>query len=149
MRACKDIDFLDSYWSEAKRIAADIKENMPVGCRNEIQPVFSNGGAKMYIVNFSDLTDSWSPYDIINRVGGRSRKLEALSDKICNMIYKGDACNVKPLVEAICNNRIKKLTGKYTNSGGEFLGYGHFRWNRQAYTLNPMEIRHLKNYFKI
>lgn len=151
MKACKDIDFLDSYWAEAKRIATDIKENLAVGCGNERKPIFSSGSAKMYVVKFSDLKDSWSPKDIFYNICGKSNTLDVLADKLQTMILKGRGEAVKRTVEAICNNKVKKLTRRYCNGklDGEFLGYGHFKWNNQAYTLNEMEIRHLKKYFKL
>jgi hypothetical protein len=153
MRACNDINFLDSYWSEAKKIATTIEENLPIGIGEQRQPLYSEGGVKMYIVNFSDLKDSWLPQDIINDVSGRSTKLMALANKISVMIHKGRGDAVKRMVNAICFNGTKKLT-RYHNYGtkhqqGDFLGYGHFKWNGQAYTLNAMEIKHIKNYFKL
>lgn len=167
MRACKDIDFLDSYWAEAKRIAKDVNENLAVGCGDNRRKPYSDSGVKMYIVKFSDLGSSWSPQDIIRDVAGKSNTLQALADKICRMIEKGRADSVKPMVQAICNNSIKKLTKHPSNykierakrddslgilkrdAKGDFLGYGHFRWNYQAYKLDKVEIRHLKEYFKL
>lgn len=159
MKACKDIDFLDSYWNEAKRIADNIKDTLPNGIGNERKPVFSKGGIKMYIVKFSDLKDTWLPKDIIYGIAGKSQTLSILADKIHYMIHKGRANDVKPMVESICNNTIKKLTQisgatkkqkEYSRAyHNEHLGYGHFRWNRQAHTLNVMEIRHLKEFFKL
>lgn len=161
MKACKDIDFLDSYWREAKRIAEDVKENLSQGCGEAREPIYNKGGIKMYLVNFSDLKCTWSPKDIIYGDMGKSETLQALSDKICHMIYKGRAEAIKRMVKAICNNNIKKLTkpaSKFCKENtqysgiiykGDFLGYGHFRWNNRMYVLNSAEIQHLKKYFKI
>lgn len=162
MKAVNDINFLASYWAEAKRIAEDIKGNLSCGCRDGLLPVFASGGAKMFIVKFSDLKDSWSPNDIIYNVVGASKTLNVLADKIHYMIYKGRANDVKPMIEKICSGRIKKLSQPITKHQklinkeyvkplytSEFLGYGHFRWNRKAYTLNEAEIKHLKQYFNI
>jgi hypothetical protein len=60
------------------------------------------------------------------------------------MILKGDAPNVKPMVEAICKGRVKKL-----KAPGRSFGEGHFRWNYQGYRLNKEEIKQVKNYFKL
>ena len=149
MKACKDIDFLDGYWIEAKRIAQDVKDNLAQGIGGVRKPLYSNGGAKMYIVKFSDLKNTWLPSDIINNVCGKSSTLEALANKIQYMIQHGRADAIKRMVEAIVKDNKKKLTRKYLYGSGDFLGYGHFKWNSQSYVLNTMEIKHLKNYFKL
>lgn len=151
MKACSDIDFLDSYWREAKRIAAHIEENLAKGVGEERQRVNSSSGVRMYIVNFTDLKDNWSAGDVIGRTAGQSLRLQALADKIVAMIHKGNADSVKPMVEKICTGRIKKLSKPdVVYSGGtEFLGHGHFRWNNQAYTLDPVELKRLKEFFKL
>jgi len=151
MKSCKDIDFLDNYWIEAKRIADDTKSNLSQGVGTKRKPIFSKGGIKMYIVKFSDLKNTWLPEDIIYNVSGRSKTLSVLADKICTMIYKGRADAVKPMLRAIVSNNVKKLVkGKGGwSTKNESLGHGHFRWNYGVHTLNSMEIRHLKTYFKL
>jgi hypothetical protein len=148
MRACKDIDFLDSYWKEAKRIADDVVETLPTSIGEKRDPVYESGGTKMFIVKFSDLKDSWDVSTLVYTAEGKSKKLEALADKISTMIRKGRADSVKPMVKAICNNNVKKLTQPFYDDG-EHLGYGHFRWNYQAYRLNDKEIDRVKEYFKL
>ena len=150
MKACKDIDFLDSYWKEAKNIASRVENELPMNIGDKRKPFYKKDGAKLFIVNFSEL-DSWNPGDLIYSISGKSKTLEALADKISRMIYRGRADSVKPMVESICRDNFKKLTKKNSHPQlkGEFLGYGHFRWNNQAYTLNKKEITHLKKYFKI
>ena len=106
------------------------------------------------------------PNTVASKIAGKSKKLEALSDKIHYMILKGRAADVKPMIEKICSGRtksfsqglskMKKKTNKllledpfrkpYTK---EFLGRGHFRWNFGVYTLDNFEINHLKKYFNL
>lgn len=149
MRACKDIDFLDSYWKEAKRISDDVVETLPISIGEKRDPFYESGGTKMFIVKFSDLKDSWDVSTLVYTAEGKSKKLEALADKISTMIRKGRADSVKPMVKAICNNNVKKLTQPSSYHDNDHLGYGHFRWNYQAYRLNDKEIDRLKEYFNI
>lgn len=120
MKACTDFEFLDSYWTEAKRIAKDIKENLP-----KIQ-------SKVKTENH-----------------GNSATLEALADKLHNMIFKGDAENVKPFITRILTKGIKKQSRPRVFDA-EFLGHADFRWNfGEVYTLTYEELERVKQYFKL
>lgn len=153
MRAVNDLDFLSLFWNEAKEIGHRIVKDLP----NCATPNIGDGKQLMYIVNFSDISGkSWGVSEVLTRVMGQSVTLKILADKINNMIYKGRANDVKPMLEKICTGRIKTLSqppSKYKKKTygdyAEFLGKGHFRWDRQAYTLTEAEIRRVKEYFNI
>ena len=132
----KDLDFLDSYWKEAKAIADKVLNDLPIGGRK-------------------------------NKSEKSQTSLEALGSKIYFMIYKGDAQNVKLMVEKICtgrikslsqgiskdgkriNNRYKKDGSKYRPCSKNFLGRGHFRWNYKTYILTPEEMERVKEFFQV
>lgn len=149
------LEFLDTYWKNAKEIAFDIKHDLP-NIPSEDRKV-KKIGKYLSVINYSDLGNTWSVHTINN--GG----LIALGDKISTMILKGDACNVKPMVESICDNRIKNLRQPNhsdsewrTDDGGNEkmvnlgnIGKGHFRWDFQAYTLTDIELNRVKEYFNI
>lgn len=147
MKACKDIDFLDTYWKEAKRIADDVNNNLASTIEQKRIPFFQKGNAKMWIINYSEL-NTWNPQDITGSFGKRNNNLKALADKISYMIYKGRADSIKRMLVSICNDNVKKLT-QPNGFDGEFLGYGHFRWNFKAYKLSELEIQHVKKFFKL
>ena len=68
------------------------------------------------------------------------------------ILYKGNADSVKLMLTKIASGRIKKLTKKnncYKDAKGDFLGYGHFRWNNRAYTLDKFELFRSKEFFNI
>lgn len=147
MKKCNDINFLNSYWAEAKAIAERIKEQLPMLKKSNVK-----SGSNIHIVNFSDISGkSWAVEDVLKRQAGVSKNLEALADKIYHMIYRGRANDVKPMIDKIATGRIKKLTKKSSHSGddGEYLGRGHFRWNNTAYTLDQDELNHIKTYFEL
>ena len=56
-----DLDFLENYWKDAKAIANKIKNEMPLGTadKNSLKFLNKDSGSKIFIVNFSDLKDSW------------------------------------------------------------------------------------------
>lgn len=160
MKACNDLEFLDTYWDEAKKVAVKITKELPDFKEPDIK---SPNGTLMYIVNFRDLTDSWSVKDVLAKKFGVSPTLKILADKIAHMIIKGDAVNVKPMLVKIVSGRVKhfsipkdketiKLFEKYgslIDRNSNPLGFGHFRWNRKAHTLTQAEINHIKKYFKL
>lgn len=168
-----DLDFLENYWKDTKAIADKIKNEMPLGTadKNSLKFLNKDSGSKIFIVNFSDLKDSWDPNTVASKIAGKSKNLEALSDKIHYMILKGRAADVKPMIEKICSGRIKSFSQGLSKSqiktnnlkfsddlrerlvsvtyNKEFLGRGHFRWNFRVYTLDNFEINHLKKYFEL
>jgi hypothetical protein len=160
MKACNDLDFLETYWIEAKKVGIKIKTELPKLATSNVN---QNTGTLMYIVKFSDLKNSWSVEDILKKIAGESKTLEILANKINYMINKGRGKDVKPMIEKICTGRIKSLSkrpskkelhkhGFYETNNkpiSEYLGKGHFRWNDSAHTLNELEMQRLKNYFKL
>ena len=168
-----ELEFLGNYWEEAKNIAYDILHNLPNCTENSKGLKFINKESviKMFLVNYSEIGNSWSVEDILRKVSGKSKNLEVLADKIFYMVHKGRSNDVKPMIEKICTGRIKSLykgcskaqikSNELRNSDDirkrlgstnymrENLGKGHIRWNNQAYVLNELELNHLKTYFKI
>jgi len=147
-----DLDFLSTYWERAKVIAEDVVNNLPIiVCESE------KVGEFIHTVQFKDL-ENWgmSPNQ-------KSGNLSALADKISNMIYVGRSKDVKPMVLKIVSGRIKKQSkpiskhdrmvnrrdSQYFRYTADFLGYGHFRWNYQAYKLTEIEIKRLKEFFGV
>ena len=136
----KDIDFIDSFNKERNRITKNIVQNLP--CLEEIE----QNNNKLKFISFSKLDENWGS----GKVNGKSVALEALADKIRHMIFDiGCPNSVKPMLESICKNKIKKQTQKYKQDVGSFLGYGHFRWDRKAYKLTKEEIERVKSFFNI
>lgn len=142
MKACKDIDFLSNFNKEKKRIINNILENLPKinGIKTEEKKTFNT-------VKYSELNKKWTK----NESNIKNIALDALARKIEHMIDNiGSPDSVKPMLESICKNRIKKHTKKgCKNIDGDFLGYGHFRWDYKVYTLNEEEIKKIKEFFKI
>lgn len=164
MKAVKDLDFLSLFWAEAKAIGQRVKTDLPKGSvhySNTLKEVNPNSAVKMFLVPYSQLGDTWSVEHILNRLGGDSKTLKVLADKINYMILQGRANDVKPMLESICNNNVKSLTkGKSksdlknfkefnTTCHAQYLGKGHFRWDFKAHTLTDIEIKRVKEYFKI
>jgi len=144
MKAVNNIEFLSLYHKELKKISKDIKTNLHI---LDSSLVVKDRGVLQF-VKFSDLKDSWLPSDYM---GAKSKNLEILGRKLCNMIERGRAIDIKPMVKSIINDKIKKLTHKNSCgiNEGEFLGYGHFRWDFKAITLKENEIQKLKQYFNL
>lgn len=137
-----DLSFISNYWKELKRITNSIETELPKS-ETKVKMI----GKKLGLIQFKDL-NNWDVKDLM----GESAALKALSDKISNMIFKGDAPNVEPMLRRICYKGIHKLStpAPYKDGIGEFLGYGHFRWNLgKYYVLTPEEIKRVKEYFKI
>ena len=164
----KDLDFLESYWSKAKKIGLKIVKELPMCSIKDSKTLIEvnpQSTVKMYLIKYSDLGDNWNPKDILQKLGGQSKTLSILADKINYMILKGRANDVKPMIEKICSGRTKHfgkmqktkkstiLSDEYYRKGDNsefYIGKGHFRWNHfGAYTLTPQEIERLKEYFKI
>lgn len=153
MKSCSDLDFLNSFWEEAKKVGGRIKQDLP----QLATPNIESKGQLMYLVKFSDISGkTWGVEEVLKRVMGRNKTLEVLADKIMHMILNGRANDVKPMVVKICSGRIKSLSKKPSTKGkrefntqAEYLGKGHFRWNKQAYTLTEIELRRLKKYFNL
>lgn len=161
MRACNDIEFLNSYWSEAKNVAFRIEKELPQFTEPNIK---SSNGTLMYIVNYSDLGNSWDVKDILSKNLGQSPTLKILANKIAHMIYRGNADSVKPMIEKIISGRFKHFSkpvseemkkrnmefGKeYGIVSAEPLGFGHFRWDNIVHTLTQAELNHIKKYFRL
>lgn len=127
------LNFIDTYWSQLNQIIQEMEDQLPILPTTKTKP----GGKYLSTINYSQMND-WS----VSRV---NTKLKALVDKIKHMILKGDAPNVKPMLEAICKGQVKKLK----QPGYGSFGTGHFRWNYKAYLLNEEEIERVKVYFNL
>lgn len=104
-------------------------------------------GKFLYTIQYNHL-DNWDIRQLLET--GYSPNLIALSDKLNHMINKGDACNVKPMLMRMIFKGIKKQTtpARFKGDCGEFLGYGHFRWNHgNCYTLTGEELNQIKTFF--
>lgn len=112
-------------------------------------------GANLFIVQYIDIKDSWLPKDILL---GESENIKALASKVKHMLnVHYDPDSVMRMLTSIMSNTVKSLkqptTGFYDMyldkrmNKSEHLGYGHFRWNYQAYTLTDEEIEELKKIF--
>lgn len=147
MKACNDIQFLENYWKEAKNIAYKIKQELPKTIGSQAKSSSKTG--LLCFVKFSDIENSWDVNDLLAKVYGKSPTLEILADKISYMIHKGRGNDVPVMIKKICTGRIKKISQINNRFNNDFLGFGHFRWNYKAHTLNEKEIKHLKDYFKL
>lgn len=133
MNSTEILDFVGTYHTKLQLIKKDIRDNLI------IEPSPNKG--KLQFIHFSDLEDSWWPFS--------STTLKILADKLCHMIDTGNSPSIKPMLVSICNNNIKKQSKPNTVGNAEFLGYGHFRWNEKAQTLNKKEIEIIKQYFNL
>lgn len=145
MKACNDLEFIDSYWEEAKRVGNRVLEELPQCSQSTVK----NKIGCIVEVNFSDLKDSWYPGDILSRKFGKSPTLKILAEKINNMILNGRSDCVKPMLTAIISGRVKHFSKPQKGSNSLPLGFGHFRWNFSAHTLTVTEITRIKEYFKL
>jgi hypothetical protein len=150
MKNCSDLDFLNSYWKELHKIVDKIQKELPITIgKNYDSEIKVGNNALFFTIKNSDLKDNWSPRNLT----GYSESLKALADKLEHMIlYKGNADSVKLMITKIASGRIKKLTKKnnsYKGQKGDFLGYGHFRFNNRAYTLNKFELFRIRQFFEL
>lgn len=131
-----DLEFLSSYWLRLNKIKESFKEFTQIN--HDLKEV--EGSKYLKTIQFSQIKNSWN-------FSLNSSTLIALSHKLMTMIEKGRAIDIEPMIKSITENKIKKLSRKDAFGKSEFLGYGHFRWNWQAYTLTEKEIENLKKFF--
>jgi len=140
MKFKTELDFIDNFNDIKRKIVQNILDELPI-----IEEVNQSDNL-LSVVKKNDLNGKWNKETKL----GRSLNLESLSKKIEHMILNiGCPNSVRPMLESICKNKIKKLSqdnGRYEN---DFLGYGHFRWDYKAITLSENEIKRVKEYFKI
>jgi len=140
-----DIEFLSNYWIEAKKIADDIKNNLHKGVTpNKVRDF--DGQSLMRVINYSDLKN-WDP----KQQDGDSLTLKSLGNKISYMIEMGRANDVEPMLRKIITGRVKKHYIHYSKTQGtkDPAGIGHFRWDFKAHTLTDIEIKRVKDFFKL
>lgn len=90
------------------------------------------------VVRYSDIENTW----LIEKY----ENLKILTQKCKHMVYVlGQPNDVLPLLKSIASNKLKKLTQPNKHGSGEFLGYGHFRWNYKAIILSKKELEILNN----
>jgi hypothetical protein len=140
------LDYIDSHWDKYKKIANKISKDLPdmrTGDENEI-------GKHLRVKKFSDLDDTWSVKDLY----GFSSRLNALADKITHMMFTGKGDSIKPMLKSIVEHGAKTQY-RYKNKKGNSelergsLGKGHFKWDFRTYTLNPKEIKKVKEFFNL
>jgi|JFJP01.1.fsa_nt_gi hypothetical protein len=144
MNFTNELDFLGSFWKEAQRITGNISTELP-----KINPKAKMIGKHLAVVQYKDL-ENWS----VEGLFGKSENLDALARKISFMVNKGDAQNVKPLIERILTKGVKAQTKpKLVRTGytcdAEFYGFGHFRWDYKAYILKADELKRVREYFNM
>ena len=114
-----DLEFLDTYWIRAKEIAERIKKELKVV---ECKPINKIGN--LVIVEYKDLTN-WNV-----SINGDSEALAEIADKVSYMILNNQSDSIKRMLVGICKK-------------------GVFKSRRGPYTLNEIEIKRIRNYFKI
>ena len=165
MKACNDIQFLSSFYAESKAIGQRIKNELPY----EVDSITKDEGMILQIVQFKDMEN----------FKGFSNNLEALADKIDDMICRGRAKDVEIMLRSILTGKIKVWSfpdyssprrnkrrekkanydvvqfhysndDKYCEGEKQEFCYGHFRWNHgRGYILNEAELKKVKEYFKL
>jgi hypothetical protein len=158
MKATNDLEFLSTYWIEAKKIAQRIKENLP---KTKKRFLPENKSGKLIIIDYKDM-DTWSVDDNLKKIFGKSKTLSILADKLEDMILQGRSKDIEPMIRRICANpngfhmgKPARRSGdaKYTGSNDSFeehyIGVGHFRWHYDCHLLKQEEIEHIKQYFKL
>ena len=146
------IDFISYKEKAIEQVLAHIQLNLPI--IKSTETLGKEYGKHLILVAYADLKN-WKVEEQIKRLEGRSAALEALADKLGHMTRKGTNPNIMPMLFAIGRGSIKKLTkpapytSRFAREDGEHLGYGHFRWNNQAYTLTPEEVARVREYFQI
>lgn len=81
----KTLNYLDSFWSKAKEAVNDITTELPKVSKEDIlKPI----GKNMWVINYSDLGNSWSPEDILKRARGESKNLTLLTEKVKSVFEK-------------------------------------------------------------
>ena len=138
-----DLDFISNHWKILTDIAHKIKNELPI---MKGEPNIKKVGDNLSTIKYSDM-DKWSVHD------DKSPTLTILADKIFNMILKGDSPNIKPMLDSIVKNNIKKLYkpgfDTRVNRSRESQGKGHFKWDHDVHTLSQQEVQKIKDYFKI
>ena len=111
-----DLDFLSNYWIIAKELGFKIKNELPI--IHNSSKVINIEGSKLNIISYKDL-NTWQVHDLIKSMDNISINLEALADKINNMILKGRAKDVKPMINRIINRtpsmQVKPICNKNPN----------------------------------
>jgi hypothetical protein len=134
MKATNDLEFLTLYWGELKNIQERITRDLPQGTIKDSEALESINisNSKMFFIPFSKLGNTWSPSDIIKSIGGRSRNLERLAEKLCHMIERGNSNSILPF--------LKSTLAK---------GYWINRMSKEHIVLTTEELRMVKEYFKL
>lgn len=127
MKTCDDLTFISTYWNELKSVCERIETELPkVNKPNKIKRISKKFG----LIKFSDL-ENWDVKSLFN---SNSPKLTALADKISHMIQKGDAPNIKPMLERICFKGIKKQSEYNLYGNNYFIGHAH---------LDGIKVKHI------
>ena len=166
------IDVLSkNYISEHKKYVDGFLNAMVFGSKLTITEI--EGCELLKIINFSDISNSWSVDDLLNKTG-LTKNLTLLSEKIKYLIFEvGDPLSVKTMLQSIVSGRIKtyNLCERRGKMGWHKTGHknrrkattvnknnadttisGHFRAiNRSGVgvILTKDEIEYVKKFFKI
>lgn len=124
----KTISFLNNLGKEINTAILDIKTELPkVPDEKILKPL----GEKMFIVNFSDLKDTWLPRELM----GESENLKLLVLKIEDLFKRSP----DKIIEFL----------KATTERGYFVIKGLFKGcEGTRITLKPNEIQRLKEYLQ-
>ena len=142
-----DLEFLDTYWVKANRIASDFKRYVKQKNKNS---KLKKESTYLHTIQYSDL-NLWGAEHYFNT----SANLQVLAEKIIWMVKLNRSDSIKRMIESIANNNLKTIyhinaKDKIKQFGKkESLGKGHFRFNHRAYILSKEEIKILKEYFAI
>lgn len=134
----KTISFLNNLGKEINTAILDIKTELPkVPDEKVLKPL----GEKMFIVNFSDLKDTWSPRELIRRYKGESENLKLLSLKIEDLFERSPDKIIEFLKATVKRGYFIRKSS--FNSSVIQEGAEGFR-----ITLKPNEIQRLKEYLQ-
>jgi hypothetical protein len=135
----KDIDFLNSYWKELHNIIDRFKDLKLPQRDNTIKI-----GKYLQIINYKDL-DNW---DVGLQLTNDTPTFKIFRVKLEHMILTGKSDSIKPMLEKVCTNRIRKF--RFKDSNGHYIncGTGHFRLGRDSFMFSDKELETIKLFFK-
>lgn len=124
----KTLNFLDDFWSRAKKAIEEIEEDLPKVIKEDIlKPIGTSG--KMWTIQYKDLGDKWGVNEILQRHNGESNTLTLLTHKVRSVFEKSPDKVVEFLVS--------------TANKGYFIN----KMNREEkIVLSPNELTRLKLY---
>ena len=130
----KTLNFLADFWQKAKTAVNEIETELPkVANEDVLKPLGKSG--KMWTIQYKDLSNSWSPKDLIQRHNGESNNLTLLVEKVKDLFEKSPDKITEFLVA--------------TSKRGYFVHKGVFRgYDGTRITLTQNELTRLQMYIK-